>query len=45
LITIDCPFCSGEAQVEASLDSLTCEGCGVTVEMAPEPLASLEAAA
>jgi hypothetical protein len=45
MIAIDCPFCSGEAQVEATLDSMTCEGCGVTVEVVPEPLAGLEAAA
>ena len=45
MITVDCPFCSGEAQVDATLDAVTCEGCGVTVEVAPDPAAVLEAAA
>jgi hypothetical protein len=45
MITIDCPFCSGQAQVEAALETMTCDGCGVTVEIAPEPIAVLEAAA
>ena len=45
MITVDCPFCSGEAQVEATLDAMTCEGCGVTVEVAPDPPLMLEAAA
>ena len=45
MIMIDCPFCAGEAQVESTLESMTCEGCGVTVEVAPESSAPLEVAA
>jgi hypothetical protein len=45
MVTIDCPFCSGEARIEARLDAMTCEGCGVTVEVEQEPAALLEAAA
>jgi hypothetical protein len=45
MVTIDCPFCSGEAHVEATLDEMTCDGCGVTVEVAPDPGIRLEAAA
>jgi hypothetical protein len=45
MITIDCPICSGDAFVEPSLESMTCDGCGVTVELAPDPLAVLDAAA
>jgi hypothetical protein len=45
MITIDCPFCTGEAHVEPALDTLTCDGCGVTVEVEPDVAAVLEAAA
>jgi hypothetical protein len=45
MITTDCPFCTGDAQVEPALDSLTCDGCGVSVEIAPDPAGVLEAAA
>lgn len=36
MITIDCPLCAGEATTDDALTSVTCEGCGVTVEIAPE---------
>jgi Pyruvate/2-oxoacid:ferredoxin oxidoreductase delta subunit len=45
VITIECPFCTGEAHIEATLDELTCEGCGVTVEVAPDSAVRLAAAA
>ena len=45
MITIDCPFCAGDAHVEPSLDTVTCDGCGVTVDVAPDAVAALEAAA
>lgn len=45
MITIDCPFCSGEAHVDAALDAVTCDGCGVTVDVAPDAPVALEAAA
>ena len=45
MFTIDCPFCSGDAHVDAALDAVTCEGCGVTVDVAPDIAVVLEAAA
>jgi hypothetical protein len=45
MVTIDCPFCSGEAHLEPALDAVTCDGCGVTVEVAPDPSLVLEVAA
>jgi hypothetical protein len=45
MITIDCPFCSGDAHVDVTLDAVTCDGCGVTVDVAPDAALALEAAA
>lgn len=45
MITIDCPFCSGDAHVDATLDAVTCDGCGVTVDITPDAPIVLEAAA
>jgi hypothetical protein len=45
MITIDCPFCTGDAHLEPSLETLTCDGCGVTVEVEADPVATLDAAA
>ena len=45
MISIDCPFCSGEAHVEGVLETVTCEGCGVTVEVAPDAADAVDIAA
>ena len=45
MITIDCPLCAGEATTDETLSDMTCAGCGVTVDIAPDPVALLEAAA
>jgi hypothetical protein len=45
MITIDCPLCAGEATTDETLSALTCDGCGVTVDVAPDLASSLEAAA
>jgi len=45
MITVDCPLCAGEATTDETLSHLTCDGCGVTVDVAPDPAASLDAAA
>lgn len=45
MITIDCPFCAGDATSDDGLTVVACEGCGVTVEIAPDPLAFVEVAA
>ena len=45
MITIDCPLCAGEATTDDELMNVTCDGCGVTVEIAPEIGRPLEVAA
>ena len=45
MISIDCPICTGEAQLESRLDAMTCEDCGVSVEIAPDPADVLDLAA
>ena len=37
MITIDCPLCAGEATTDESLAAVTCDGCGITVDIAPGP--------
>jgi hypothetical protein len=44
MITVDCPWCDGAAQLDAS--ELHCPECAVTVEFAPQvPESTLAAAA
>ena len=45
MITIECPLCAGEAMSDEALTTVTCEGCGVTAEVAPDPTRALNAAA
>jgi hypothetical protein len=45
MITIDCPLCAGEAATDETLSTVTCDGCGVTVEVAPDTNRALEIAA
>jgi hypothetical protein len=45
MITIECPLCAGEATTDETLSDMTCAGCGVTVDIAPDPATSLAAAA
>lgn len=45
MLTIDCPFCAGEAATDEALTLVACDGCGVTVEVAPDPARVLAAAA
>lgn len=37
MITIDCPICAEAATVEASLDAVRCDACGVSTPIAPDP--------
>ena len=37
MITIDCPFCAGEATTDEALAAIACEACGVAVEVAADP--------
>jgi ribosomal protein S27E len=45
MITIDCPLCAGEAVSDEALTTVTCESCGITAEVAPDPIRVLDAAA
>jgi Pyruvate/2-oxoacid:ferredoxin oxidoreductase delta subunit len=45
MIIIECPLCAGEATTDEGLSAVTCNGCGVTVEVAPDPAIALDVAA
>jgi ribosomal protein S27E len=45
MLTIDCPLCAGQAMADEALTLVACDGCGVTVEIAPDPALVLQAAA
>lgn len=45
MITIDCPLCDGDATTDEALSAIACDGCGVTVDVAADPTAMLDAAA
>jgi hypothetical protein len=45
MITIDCPICDGDATTDEAMSVLDCDGCGTTLETAPDPTAVLDAAA
>jgi hypothetical protein len=45
MLTIDCPLCAGEATTDEGLTLVSCDGCGVTVEVAPDPVRLLDVAA
>jgi hypothetical protein len=45
MITIECPFCAGEATADEALSAATCDGCGVSVDIATDPVVALDAAA
>jgi hypothetical protein len=45
MITIDCPLCDGVASTDETLDTVTCDGCGVTVDVAADAVVALELAA
>jgi hypothetical protein len=39
MVTFECPWCAGPATVDAvALDELSCEGCGLEIELAPDPV-------
>lgn len=44
--TIDCPWCAGEATLDAAMTAVSCDGCGVAAEVADDPTpVALDAAA
>jgi hypothetical protein len=45
MITIDCPLCAGQAATDEALTLVTCDDCGISAEIAPDPVRSLDAAA
>lgn len=45
MLTIDCPICAGQATTDEALTLVACDGCSVTVEVAPDPALVLQAAA
>jgi ribosomal protein S27E len=45
MITIECPLCAGEATTDEALSAVSCDRCGVTLEVAPDPAIALDAAA
>jgi hypothetical protein len=45
MITIDCPLCAGEATTDEALTFVTCDGCGISAQIAADPVVALEAVA
>lgn len=45
MLTIDCPLCAGEALTNEALTLVACDGCGISAEVAPDPVGVLETAA
>lgn len=38
--TFDCPWCDGELTPDPTLQAVTCDDCRVTVDLAPDPVAT-----
>lgn len=36
--TFDCPFCDGPLTVDESLTEVACDACGVTAQVASDPV-------
>jgi hypothetical protein len=36
--TIDCPWCTGPLMTDEALLVVACDDCGVSVEVAPDPV-------
>ena len=34
---LDCPLCSGHATIDDDLSTVQCDGCGIRVDIAPDP--------
>jgi hypothetical protein len=45
MITIDCPLCDGDATTDDHLTAVTCDACGVTVDVAADAVTELAAVA
>jgi uncharacterized Zn finger protein (UPF0148 family) len=42
MLSIDCPLCGGPLTVDDALVTAACDTCGVTAEIAPDPIARLD---
>ena len=43
---LDCPLCAGQATIDDDLTAVSCDGCGVSVDIAADPaILILDAAA
>jgi transcription elongation factor Elf1 len=39
MVTFECPWCAEPASVDpVAFDELSCEGCGLRIELAPDPV-------
>jgi transcription elongation factor Elf1 len=38
MITFECPWCAGPASADAELEHVSCDACGISVEVAPDPV-------
>lgn len=38
MLLVDCPLCDRPAPLDAVTGALSCDACGVHVELAPEPV-------
>ena len=45
MITIDCPFCDGEATTDERITTVVCDGCGIATDVAADVASIIEAAA
>ncbi len=45
MLTIDCPLCAGTASMDETWTVLECDGCGVAVDVAADPVSAQAAAA
>jgi hypothetical protein len=46
MTTIDCPWCTGPLMTDEALLVVACDDCGVTLDVAPDPVVlRLDAAA
>ena len=45
MLTMDCPLCAGQATADEALTLVTCDDCGISADIAPDPVVVLEAVA
>ena len=42
MIAIDCPLCTAPLTVDDALVTATCDACGITADIAPDPIGPLD---